>query len=259
MTNAPEGRTYESCERKALNSAVAYYDVLRADWCFPEEDFVNIWTKHVVPNGMWVMERQPGRLVGVTRDEIEELELCDESGIHTVLCVSKKPFGYIVPEFENEYEFTDNPWPSVTHTTLRYARQVHKGELSQAVPLFKEVAYVRADDKKRGNGWVRLTDLAIAAGHTVEEIVFGYWEFSGHRNYWYYENDQEGGQLLDIVVAQAANEIEHKVPTVEFATKDEADRLIRESFEDLWVRRGFAYTTLRLMTLGIQPLVTQFA
>lgn len=269
VSNALEGRTY-----------IHYYWELKDDLSefqrvcpqFPR-DYVQVATPHTVPNGKWVMERPHSwaRLIGITSDELETFSYTDERGVRYTLRISDKPFGYIVADEEDVDQMV---YPPVIKPNGRKilvcAQQIHKGELGQTMTIERlsytrqalepgESESVRKRRKHGQRGWIRLTELADAANLNVEDIVFGFWGYSGHRNYWFYHKDQEGGQLLDIVVASAPTDIEHKCPTVQSTTQSEASHLIHESLEDLWVRRGFAYTVLRLLALGIRPEVTQLA
>lgn len=276
VTNAPEGRTYyiksqemdpDIVSGKKQRTGFEYAPGLHYE---SGADYVTVETPYVVPNGKWVMERfNTGYgwswLVGITYDEVERVVL--ESGVggsgiswsHT-LYVSDKPFGFIEAEDGKRIYGEDRAVP-VGPRRLAYAQQIHKGELGQSVPT-PRLKYVRADDKKRGNGWVRLTDLAAAAGLTPEDIVFGFWQYSGHRNYSSYNNDQNGGQLMDVVLAASDDEIRHQCPRVRSITRQRAEGYLSlfnlgDDQELIWVRRDFAYTVLRLLALGVRPEVTQ--
>lgn len=269
MTNAPEGRTYIDYEW-VLRDGLS--DYRRAYSRFPE-DFVQVATPHTVPNGKWVMERPHGWawLIGIMSDELETFSHTDKRGVRCTLLISDKPFGYIVAD---EEDVDKSVYPPVIKQNGRKilvcAQQVHKGELGQTVPI-ERLSYIRQalepgesqsvrKRRKHGQrGWIRLTELATAANLSAKDIVFGFWSYSGHRNYWFYHKDQQGGQLLDIVVASSPTDIEHKCPTVQSTTQSEASHLIHEFVESLWVRRGFAYTILRLQALGVQPEVSQLA
>lgn len=267
-TDAPVGRTY----------------ITRKEWvhknptspaCRFPDDYTIKATTHVVPNGKWVMERDYGctRLIGIERDELEEVEFIDPEDTGMVprrtLLVSDKPFGFVSVCDHSRPSYESAPAMPL-RMRLYCARQVHKGELGQTVPI-PRLPYVRqafepgkkpmvhkARERKRSNlGWVRLSDLCYAAQLTPRDLIFGYWRYSGHLNYRYLEKDQDGGQLLDIVVAASSADIRREVPTVVSATQHEAASLICESVEDIWVRRGFAYTVLRLLALGVRPEVKQ--
>ena len=274
MTNAPEGRTYINYRWDIREGAREYFSVHYGCWRYEAKDVTEVRTPHVVPNGKWVMERPYGWawLIGVEFGELEDIQYTDKHGIKHVLYISDKPFGYIVAD---EEDVDMAVYPPVIKPTGRKrlvcAQQIHQGEIGQSVPI-ERLSYIRqayesgqkpnvqkARERKRGNrGWVRLTELAASTGFSVEDIVFGFWSYSGHRNYWTYNNNQEGGQLLDIVIASSPADIEYKCPKEHFVMQSEVSGLIRESVEDLWVRRGFAYTVLRLLALGVRPELHQF-
>jgi hypothetical protein len=271
VSNAPEGRTYFNYSWKPREGALPVTDPYSADSFFHQEDMIQTKTPFVVPNGKWVMERPNHGYswrVGVDLDELEVFWYTDEHCMSRVLYICDKPFGYVVVRYEDMDESVCPPEP-IGAKRLFHARQIHKGELGQSVPI-PRLNYVRqafaegtkpnvinARECKRSNlGWVRLTELAEAAELSLGETVYAYWDFSGHRNSKRYQNDQDGGQLLDIVVASAKDEIEEMVPDVKSVTKQEALDLIRESVRVLWVRRGFAATVLRLVALGVEPWAT---
>jgi hypothetical protein len=68
------------------------------------------------------------------------------------------------------------------------ARQVHKGELGHFVdielPLVAREMQVKGDNRsrKRGHGWVRLTDVAEKAGLSVKQAVLDHWLFVDGRD-----------------------------------------------------------------------------
>lgn len=247
VTNDPQGRTY-TIWSTMLDPYIG--DSLLA----PTDEYIDIDTPYVVPNGKWVMEwYYGGHPVGVTREEIEEVD----NGLGQVLWVSDKPFGCVRTDAEDR-------------KTLVYARQVWKGELGHGVNTPK-LDYVReplashrglgmkARERRRGQyGWVKLAELGeITVGYSPDkqvELVLGYWQFSGHRNYRYYENDQDGGQLVDVAWGSS---LDIELGTAEF--KSLTQEQFREECSDtseVWIRRGFAYTILRLQALGVQPEVT---
>lgn len=269
MTNTLEGRTYIHYDWKLKDNLSDF----QMAYC---RDYVRTKTPRVVPNGKWVMEYPQGphgyaELVGVNHWELEKIQFTDKYGVRHYLHISDKPFGYITADdvmYTDDALFRAVPFG---RRILFCARQIHKGELSQTGPLIERLKYVRqacepgempnvrkARERRRSNrGWVRLTDLSAASGFSAEDIVFGFWSYSGHCNYWFYHKDQPAGQLLDIVVASSPDGIKGRCPEVKFTTQFEAFCLIHESLEDLWVRRGFAYTVLRLLALGVRPEVIQ--
>ncbi len=269
MSNALEGRMYIHYEWVLKGDLPSF---LRVYPRYPE-DYVQMATPRIVPNGKWVMERPYGWawLIGIAPEELETLCYTDKRGVRYALGISDKPFGYVVTDEDGVDQMAYPPAIKPDgRKILVCARQIYKGELGHTVPI-ERLSYIRQAlepgespsirrRRKHGQrGWIRLTELAAATNLSVEDIVFSYWGYSGHRNYWFYHKDQKGGQLLDIVVAASPTDIKHKCPTVHSTTQSEASHLIHEFVEDLWVRRGFAYTVLRLLALGIRPKAMQLA
>jgi hypothetical protein len=262
VTNAPEGRTYINYEWILRNTLTRMPD-------FPY-DYEQVSTPLVVSNDKWVMERPSGYawLIG-DRDAIEHLRFTDVHGTDHILYISDQPFGWIVCDEEDVNKSVYPPIPG-GRRRLHYARQIHKGELGQGIPV-KRLPYVRQayednqklsvtkpHQRRRGYGWVRLADLVEATSLSYEDIVFGYWDYSGHQNYRFYNNDQEGGVLLDMVRTSFEDDIKGQVPNIMSLTRsDAANRLVGWGNSRFWVRRGFAYTVLRLQALGVQPYAMQ--
>lgn len=267
MTNALEGRTYIDHQWTTRYGAQQYFSIQHG-WRYRAEDVIETKIPHVVANGKWVMERPSGWawLIAADKDGVDHLRYTDECGVVHSLYVSDTPFGYITADEDDVDQSVYPPVPS-GRRRLQYARQIHKGELGRGIP-FERLPYVRQAfekgqkpsvtkprERRRGYGWVRLIDLVDATGLSYEEIVFGYWGYSGHRNY---ENDQGGGQLLDIVWASFEEDIKGKVPSVLSLTRSDAETtLMAWKRSRIWVRRGFAYTVLRLHALGVQPYAMQ--
>jgi hypothetical protein len=268
-SDAPAGRTYVDYRWDIRPDAREQWSFDRG-YYYRDEDITEVKTPHVVPNGMWVMERPSGWawLTGIEKSEV--LFYTDKHGVKRDLRISDKPFGYIVAD-ANDVDMTVYPRviKPTGRKTLFSAKQIHKGELGQGVAIprldyvrqafepGRKLSVYKARERRRGYGWVRLLDLATAANLTVEEIVFGFWSYSGHRNYRYYEKNQDGGVLLDMTLALSAAEIKGKCPSVLSATQADAAMWLDTGPGDIWVRRGFAYTVLRLLALGVRPEVTQ--
>lgn len=245
MKIAQMGRVYMDY-RWEVKDEECYYTA-----SFPE-DYVLVETPHLVPNGKWVMERPHGWawLVGVQFEELEKVEYLDKDGLRHRLYSCDKPFGYVTA-LEAEYIAGKVYRVPVGRRYLVCAQQIHKGELGQTVP-FNRIPYVRAKDKKQGNGWVRLSDLIAASGLSSEEIILGYWNHTS-------------GRVFDIVRVDSAEDIKGLVPLVHSLTETEmrdnlSDWLASgEPYDTIMVRRGFAYTVLRLLALGVRPELHQFA
>jgi len=264
VTNAPEGRTYIHYEWELKDNLSEFQRVFPS---FPQ-DYEQVATPHVIHNGKWIMETpiNSNRLVGITRDESETLSYTDKRGVRYTLRVSNKPFGYVIAD----KDYVDSSdFMSTVRKTLVCARQIHKGELGQTVPI-PRVDYVRqpldpgqkpsvrkARDRRRGNlGWVRLGDLGEAVGtynpDRQIELVLNYWQFSGHLHY---ENFQRVGTLVDTVWGSSLDIRLGDIQVVSM-TPEEFRREAGLDTSELWIRRGFAYTILRLLALGIRPEVT---
>lgn len=268
MTNSPEGRTYMKKQWVLDPDIVSgkrrsrhYHDYYDAD------EYVIKETPFVVPNGKWVLEKTliAGRwswLVGIDNSELEQVTLHSLYGTYEVLYISDKPFGYICADEEDVDQSEVKP---SGRKTLVYARQIHKGELGRGVHV-PRLSYVRqpfeshrglhmkARERRRGQrGWVKLVDLGEMAGCGYRpdaqiELVLGYWQFSGHLSW---ENGRRVGTLVDVAWG-APYDI--KDGTAEFRSLTQEQ--FREECSDtseVWVRRGFAYTILRLQALGVQP------
>lgn len=202
---------------------------------------------HVIPNGMWVLERFEGNARGdVVGAEPEMIWYTDSAGIGRRVHYQTRPFGLV----------TRNRGGRM----LTCARQVHKGELGQAVPI-PTVGYVRqpfkdgekptvthAHQRRRGqHGWVMLGELAEAAGAGYDpnkwlQLVLDYWDFSLQRVGWPEELivlKLAWGSKLDIQVRDTDERL---------MTRDEFWQLGDPS--ELWVTGGFAKTVLRLQALG---------
>lgn len=225
-------------------------------WYYPESECDQTTTAHVIPDGTWIMERPSFGwlwLIGVEHSELTDLSITSENGVSRTLYLCDRPFGYVVVDSDDIDVIARMPRPG-TRKRLYSARQVHKGELSHGVPLQEKIGYVRANDKKQGNGWVRLSGLVRATDIAAEDLIFSYWQFSQHLNHQWHENDQQDSQLVDVVIAWTTNEILHKDPEVEFFTREQMRRhLSCSTDQNIWIRRGFAYTILRLLALGYKP------
>ena len=241
-TNAPEGRKYDS---------------------------------FVVPNGTWVLEAPStwADLVGLSLEEVDYRRYFDNVGGRHGLYIADRPFGYVVIEAGAECRpvFPLGNAKPVIRQTLAVARQIHKGELGRSVPI-PPLRYVRqpfedgqklgvtkGHQRRRGYGWVKLDDLGeMTVGYRPDkqiELILGYFQFSGHLRY---EDLRPVGTLVDVVWG---SELEIKAGEVEVLslTPEKFREMAEEDTSELWVRRGFAYTILRLQALGVEPSVIQTA
>lgn len=268
MTNVTSGRTY-MIKSRAIDPDIQSGKKPPANGLYDTAaDDIDFETPYVVPDGKWVMERPSGwtRLVGASWAEVFDIQIDTRYGQHRTLYMCNKPFGFV--RMDEMYELAYLSM-SIVRECLFSARQIHKGELGQTVPT-RSLSFVRQafEDGTKGNvtksrerrrsnlGWVRLTDLMSATNLRPHELLLGFWQFSGHLAY---ENGEVCGTLLDIVEAWSCDEIIGKVPVVRSITRSDAEELIGKSVDNIWVRRGFAFTFLRLLALGEKPKVTQTA
>ncbi len=253
MTETPKGITFtnykwETLRGEAEHLGVHFHDALKHE-C--------IETPNIIPNGMWVLEvpkwRPYGKFVGLQPEG--EVRYANRDGTEYVVYYDTVPFGLITP---NRGGFV-----------LTSARQVHRGELGQAVRI-PSVNYVRepikdgkspnvikARERRRGHyEWLKLGDLAEMAGAGYNpdkwlQLVLDYWDFSLMR---------EGYPKTEIVQRFAWG------TSLDIRTGDFAQEVMtREVFErendpsELWVTGGLAKTILRLQALGYSPQVRQIA
>lgn len=264
MFDSSEGLTYtayDSAQHSVTDGCCTNPDMVSSsDGNFWDTHTVRAQTTHIVPNGKWVATTGYPPVVGVERSELEMVEYHDKKGVYQSMFICDKPFGFVSMD-------------SYGRKTLVYARQVHKGELGQGVhiPTLECVIQASGPDtdpraskaarKRRRRGWVKLAQLGEASvGYSPKsqvELVLGYWRFSGHRNHWHYSNDQTGGQLVDVAWGSS---LDIKLGIAEFRSL--TMKQFRKECSDtseVWVRRGFALTILRLLALGVQPVVPQHA
>lgn len=279
MTNDREGLTFIDYSWKVTHNSrtnsfhMSPEEMRRRHYHYMGEGEVveEIQTPHVVPNGMWVLERPSfgwAWLTGVEFKELELFEYHDKDGIYHRLYSCDKPFGYIVADGDDvDHSVNPKVVKSSGRKTLVYARQVHKGELGQGVRT-PTLDYVRqplaphrglamkARERRRGQyGWVQMCDLGMAASMPFRrldwiELVLGYWQFSGHVSW------KNGQQVLVDTMRGSAHEIELGNTTVVSMTLEQFRAEAEEDSDELWIRRGFAYTILRLQALGVKPEVT---
>lgn len=269
MSNAPEGRTYiiKTMERNPdyAQEAQAYRDkiaenpslIFKPNGVFRPTSFITVETPLIVPNGKWILESYHGigQVLHGGKGDMELQSFNPDGRNGVTVYVGDKPFGYVIGD--GHY---DRP-----RLRLVSARQVHKGELGRGVPTshlnyvrqpFKpgEKLHMSARDRRRGYGWVKLSELAeIVVGYNPDEwiqLVLNYWRFSGHLEYRHGEAigtlvDTMWGSKFDIT---SGEQEEVSMTFQEFATADPSE---------LWIRRGFAYTILRLRALGVKPEVLQ--
>lgn len=233
------------------------FDVHCWQYLYKREDIVHATQDIGVPNGMWYREWGYGRqgtLVGADWADIEQRRYTDEQGAERTALVWGGPFGIVTSDYGD------------IRKTLTCARQIHKGELGSVVstaplPYVRQAALkqrigMSARERRRSNlAWVRFTDLAKAAyvsPNRMTQMVLNCWQFSGHLFY------PEGvhkpvATLVDITLASSEDEIKGRLPEDHAVDRASFRAYAVQNTETLWIRRGFAYTILRLQALGYMP------
>lgn len=264
---ATEGRTYIDYRWDIRPGAEEYFNVNDRRWQYRPQDITEVQTPRVVPNGKWVMERSCGwaKLVGVTREELEEFCYTDKHGARIILYVSDKPFGFIAAE-DGEYVRGHDEARLVGNLRLYSARQIHKGELTQSGVPFPKLTLVREDPslaRKYGNfprgrsqkrnhaRWARLVDAVTASGLPDMELIHAYWRFIGFSVD--HAHDRHGTFLH--VVYGNAEEVSSPDRKIEYYSRSEFDQSLwwTEKYHEMWIRAGFAKTILQLLELGVTP------
>lgn len=261
-----DGRTYRihSTEEYRIYSKGFFHGTSNSPY-YPTEEFAyyTVWRDFVVPNGTWVAELPlfgRNRLIGVDHSLVRSKSIDERYGVHRWLYMSDRPFGfatYIGDDWEEGYSM-----PLSGPMSLIYARQIHKGELGQGVPIPKlkfarEEAvkpatvgnFTRNRHQRRNHiRWARLSDVVSATGRPVYGLLSYTWAFGDwHPHY-------ELGQRID--VRYGADHVEVSSATMKRTslTIDELSRQIMDGrLDQIWIRSGFANTILRLIALGYQP------
>ena len=252
MTSTTEGRTYTIKSAVPNPNYASEIEAYRSNpftlfnsggVMFPDE-YINVETPYTVPNGKWVLELWLNCytwLIAPDHNKVESIEL----GSYHILYVSDSPFGIVKRE---------DLGAESSHFVS--AQQIHKGELGQYIPISKvnsvPEAILGPEEATNGQrqrarmGWVRLNDLVQLSGLGPTALMNGYLPF-GLQGYSF----EERQDAIDIVRAQWPSEIEGQQPKIETVTAEEMYELCaRAVTTDIWVRRGFANTILRLITLG---------
>jgi hypothetical protein len=215
-----------------------------------------------VPDGMWVMRQLYARQAeSLVLGHPDSLNLGREylRGWDDTLLFSPEPFAVIHVVYG---EVPDGGPTGVPHGAyLHRARQVHKGELGQSIPV--KLPLVARDlwprgsnrDRKRGGGWVRLVDAAEMAGLSIERFVLDHWLFVEARDRSYYADPYKDVRI-EMIRARDRETI-HKQPVdrsrrLSF-TKAEFEAILADNstlWYEYWIRRGFARTVLLLQRYG---------
>lgn len=174
------------------------------------------------------------------------------SGSRTALLVSREPFGAI--------SWSEEDGKLSSGKYFRPARQVHRGELGRfpaiSTPRWAREAppetseFTSKRDRKRSHiGWVRLIDVSVMTGLSMEEMILRYWPFVDGREF---------ETKLDLVVGEWG-QIHKQVPTDEMRrrlTRAEVEAMFVSydvKLSKLWIRRGLARTILMLHKFGYVP------
>ncbi len=223
-----------------------------------------------IPDGMWVMRQlYAHRMDSVVLGQPDSLNLGREHlrGGADPLLSSPEPFAVIHVVYG---EAPDGGPIGVPHGAyLRRARQTHKGELGQFVPVELPLVareapsevrpWTKARDRQRGHiGWVRLTEAAKMAGLYINRFVLDHWLFVEARDRSYYADPYKDARIEMIYAPQ--REMIHKQevdPTLRLApNRAEFEQLLADESLDwshYWIRRGFARTVLLLRQFGWNP------
>jgi hypothetical protein len=224
----------------------------------------------VVPNGTWVLERPSFGytwLVGAAWSELRDVFIDKRPPQERLLWLADKPFGFVQSEEAKYLPGTDTQVP-VGPQSLSYARQIHKGELGQGVPIPRlQFAREHPDNARKLRSfprnrsqrrnpfrWARLSDVAAAAGIPVFQLVTSYWPFTGHS---YDSVNQRSDELLHVRLGASTGEIgaQHALPY--YLTLEELRiRILGGQMYNIWIRAGLANTFLRLCALDYQPATT---
>ena len=216
-----------------------------------------------VRNGAWVLDTSdrfsyPGGgywLVGASHEEVSGVVLDATRGLPRRLYICHKPFGFVAASKIDRTTVDGQPAGDMH---LDCAEQIHKGELGRTVPIIRP-PYIRSRKGRKEYGWVRLGDLGDASGaynlNQLIELILGYWSFGGHEHYW---RGRPIGQLIDFIEDDHPD-LRDEFPRSISLSRAEFVALASEDPSSMWLRRGFAFTILRLLALGVQPEVLQYA
>ncbi|MBW4061013.1 hypothetical protein HJC99_00345 [Candidatus Saccharibacteria bacterium] len=237
-----------------------------------ETDY-EVFSDFVVPNGMWVLERPTFGctwIVGTTYQQVssEPIDLRSLAYRRT-LCISDTPFGFVKSEEATSVWGSSKRVPTGP-CLLKYARQIHKGELGQGIQIpklkfaresaaaaRKNTEFERGRDQKRNPfRWARLSDVVEAAGLPANVLLQRYWAFNGSSIDWSQDyRTHRTGEFLHVRIGETAEEITAQPYRPTYLDKTEAGNQIRMESEvhTTWIRAGFANTLLRLVALNYQP------
>ena len=249
MTNALEGRTYMVKSEELTREEVEYQ---KAGWMMKDRYFREVEIPFLVRNGEWVLEGNWQNVLGTRDRELKNVNLDVRSGKSDWMTVSDKPFG-VITCLDDGDGFSVHP----IRQRLHVARQIHKGELGRTLSI-PSLKYVR-QQHGRDYGWVRLRDLAEVTVssdlYKAIDLVLDASQFSRGLEY---RAGRPVGSQIDAIWASEQEIQAGNVTVVGLAPERfKFEALIPKS--ELWIRRNFAYTILRLQALGVKPYMLQSA
>lgn len=226
-------------------------------------------TPYVVPNGKWVMERwvTPAGLGDISptgsyfvgnHKELTTIELERDGLKSRNLYIGDLPFGVI------SWENSGETWLPTGGIHLTSAKQIHKGQLGQLVPI-PALKYVREDKAEvrewaRGRrrsrshiGWGKLSDLIETTGLGFEELIERFWPFVDSRA----QSWHRFPAALDVLHGVNAEQIKQRKRSIlQYTKQDLVDTLNQDpnAYNDVWIREGLIKTILRLIALDYTPV-----
>jgi hypothetical protein len=233
-----------------------------------ESDFIVTRTPYVVPNGKWVMKGVSGELgyhqhfVG-DPTKIDHIELESHGGVRDVIWISDESFGML------SWNKSDDTWLPTGGIRFESAKQVHKGQLGQLVPIPK-LKYVREDKPevwayakgKRKNrshiGWGQASDLLAESGLTFTEIVQRFWPFVDFRS----QPEDRFPPTLKMLFGVTPEHIKARRRSVLRYSKEQILAILKDNpnaLDSAWIPEGLIKTILRLLALGYKPVATTYA
>lgn len=224
----------------------------KAGWMMKDHYFHEVEIPFLVRNGEWVLEGNWQNVLGTRDRELRSINLDIRPGKSDWMTISDKPFG-VITCLDDGGGFSVHPIRQRLHT----ARQIHKGELGRTISV-PSLKYVR-QQHPRDFGWVRLRDLSEVTVssdlYKAIDLVIDASQFSGNLEY---RAGRPVGPQIDAIWASEQEIQAGNVRVVGLAPERfKFEAQIAKS--ELWIRRNFAYTILRLHTLGVKPYMLQSA
>lgn len=153
-----------------------------------------------------------------------------------VVLIAERPFGIVT-----ELEDSERQWGKM----FTVARTIKGGRLGRK-PEIRTPRFVGEcrDDQGKVPKWARLVDVAGFASMPPDELLQRYILFSDLKD-----------PFLHVAFARSHEEISGKRMSHTRVDLREAQRLIAETLDRLWVRRGWAMTVLYLVHFGHRPVI----